>query len=57
MPFKGDVSEAGTRFRLMKDARYLYGSVFCEEPEPEQEENITYENVAIPEIHIYRKKK
>lgn len=36
VPFKGDVSEAGTRFRLMKDARYLYGSVFCEEPEPEQ---------------------
>ena len=36
VPLKGDVSEAGTRFRLMKDARYLYGSVFCEEPEPEQ---------------------
>ena len=33
------------------------GETHEEEPEPEREENITYENVAIPEIHIHRKKK
>ena len=33
------------------------GEAHEEEPEPEPEENITYENVAIPEIHIHRKKK
>ena len=33
------------------------GEAHEKEPEPEPEENITYENVAIPEIHIHRKKK
>ena len=33
------------------------GEAHEKEPEPEPEANITYENVAIQEIHIHRKKK
>ena len=44
------------RKRKSRCPRGSYRRGHEKEPEPEPEENITYENVAIPEIHIHRKK-
>ena len=43
--------------RTFEGGFMFFGKAHEKEPEPEPEENITYENVAIPEIHIHRKKK